>query len=45
MGSLDVVEFIIEVEQELSIAIPDALAEKMTTPQKMVDYLVKTLPK
>ena len=45
MDSLDTVEFIMEIEKEFSISIPDAIAEKITTPKKMVDYLVKTLPK
>ena len=45
MDSLDTVEFIMEIEKEFSLSIPDAIAEKITTPKKMVDYLVKTLPK
>jgi acyl carrier protein len=45
MDSLDTVEFIMAVETEFNISIPDAKAERMTTLQKAVDYLVVTLNK
>ena len=41
--SLDTVEFIMEIEQEFSIAIPDAIAEKITTPKQVLTYLMKVL--
>jgi acyl carrier protein len=41
--SLDVVEFIMSIEKEFSIAIPDALAEKMMTPKHLLSYLVKVV--
>ena len=39
--SLDVVEFAMEVEDELSASIPDDRVEKMQTVADVVDYLVE----
>lgn len=36
---LDGVEFIMEVEDALQVAIPDAAASEMRTPRNLVDYL------
>lgn len=37
--SLDVVEIIMEIEEQLRITIPDEDAEKMRTFQDMIDYI------
>ena len=41
--SLDTVEFIMSIEKEFSISIPDEIAVKMTTPKHLLNYLVKIL--
>lgn len=41
--SLDIVEFIIELENIFSISIKDADAEKITTPRQGVDLVYKYL--
>lgn len=43
MDSLDTVEFIMSIEKEFSISIPDPIAEKMTRLQQAVNYLIKVL--
>jgi acyl carrier protein len=45
MDSLDTVEFIMALEAEFNISIPDEQAERMTTLQKAVNYLVIALNK
>lgn len=42
--SLDIVEFIMEVEEEFGILIPDEVAETITTPRKLVDYIFARVP-
>ncbi len=37
--SLDVVEIIMGLEEEFDVEIPDEEAEKLTTVQKIVDYI------
>jgi acyl carrier protein len=37
------VEFVIEVEKEFGIKIPDAAAEKMLTFQSVVDYVAEAV--
>ena len=37
--SLDVVEIIMGLEEEFDVEIPDEEAEKLTTVQKIVDYV------
>lgn len=41
--SMSTVEFVIEIEKEFSIQIPDAAAEKMTTFQSVVDYVAEAV--
>jgi acyl carrier protein len=41
--SMATVEFVIEIEKEFGIEIPDAVAEKMTTLQRVVDYVAKAV--
>jgi hypothetical protein len=41
---LDVVEFIMAVEDAFGLAIPDAEAERLTTPGRVIDYLAARLP-
>ncbi|MGF6114175.1 acyl carrier protein [Pseudomonas sp. ADAK2] len=36
--SLDAVELVMALEQELGMAIPDDVAEKITTVQHVIDY-------
>lgn len=42
MDSLDLVEFVMELEAEFDLAIPDEAAEKLHTVYETVDYLYKT---
>jgi acyl carrier protein len=37
---LDIVEFIMSVEEKFNIEMPDREVEKLTTPRKLVDYIV-----
>lgn len=37
--SIDIVEFIMDLETEFDIEIPDEEAEKLTTVQDVIDYL------
>ncbi len=37
---LEIVEFVMSVEEKFGIEIPDADAEKLTTPRKLVDYIM-----
>jgi acyl carrier protein len=41
--SLDVVEFIMEVEEEFDIQVPDTDAEKIRTVGDVIDYIVAKL--
>ena len=41
---LDIVELIMRVEEEFEIEIPDEIAETLTTPRTVIDYLAN-LPK
>ncbi|MGA2788004.1 MAG: acyl carrier protein [Verrucomicrobiota bacterium] len=43
LDSMSTVEFVIEVEKEFGIKIPDAAAEKMTTFQSAVDYVAEAI--
>ncbi len=40
--SMSTVEYVIEVEKEFEIEIPDSAAAKMTTFQSLVDYIAET---
>ena len=37
---LDIVEFVMGVEERFGIEIPDADAQNLTTPRKLVDYIM-----
>lgn len=39
--SLDTVELVMALEEEFNIQIPDEEAEKITTVQQAVDYIIK----
>jgi acyl carrier protein len=41
MDSLDIVEFVMEVEQAFDRKIPDSILEKLVTVNDMVDYIGK----
>ena len=41
--SMSTVEFVIEIEKEFNVEIPNAVAEKMTTFQSVVDYVAEAL--
>ena len=41
VDSLDLVEFIMEIEEELEIAIPDEDAAKIKTIRDLIDYLLR----
>lgn len=41
---LELVEFVYVIEEEFEIEIPPDVAEKITTPRKLIDYLM-TIPK
>jgi acyl carrier protein len=43
LDSMATVEFVIEVEKEFGIKIPDAAAEKMLTFQSVVDYVAEAV--
>src|SRR5262245_7849642 len=40
---LDLVEFVMEVEERFGVRIPDADATALTTPRKLIDYLAARL--
>ncbi len=42
--SLDTVELVMALEEEFDTEIPDEAAEKITTVQEAIDYIVKNLP-
>jgi acyl carrier protein len=42
LDSMSTVEFILEVEKEFGISIPDAAAEKMRTLRDAIDYVSQT---
>jgi hypothetical protein len=41
---LDMVEFVIDVEETFQLAIPDAVAQTINTPRKLIDYIHSQLP-
>ena len=41
---LDLVEFVMAVEDAFGLAIPDVDAERLTTPGRLIEYLVARLP-
>lgn len=41
---LDIVEFIVAVEDAFELVIPNAVAERLTTPRRLIDYLTACLP-
>ncbi len=41
--SLDSIELVMAVEDEFNLEIPDEDAEKLTTVQQVIDYVVKCL--
>ena len=43
LDSMSTVEFVIEIEKEFGIKIPDSAAEKMTTFQSVVDYVAEAV--
>ncbi len=43
LDSMSTVEFVIEIENEFAIKIPDAAAEKMLTFQSVVDYVAEAV--
>ena len=43
--SLDTVEMVLTIEDELGIQIPDEIAENLTTVQEALDYITKALHK
>ncbi len=42
--SLDTVELVMALEEEFDTEIPDEAAEKITTVQQAIDYIVQHLP-
>ena len=42
--SLDTVELVMALEEEFDTEIPDEAAEKITTVQEAIDYIVNNLP-
>lgn len=44
MDSLDIVDFVMLIEKEFDVEIPDEDAERISTVQDAVDYLVDHLP-
>ena len=45
LDSMSTVEFVLEVEKEFGISIPDSVAEDMRTSRDIVDYVAAHLPK
>jgi acyl carrier protein len=43
LDSMSTVEYVIEIEKEFGIQIPDSVAEKMTTFQSVVDYVAEAV--
>lgn len=43
--SLDTVEMVLTIEDELGVHIPDEIAENLTTVQEALDYITKVLQK
>ena len=43
LSSLDIVEFVMELEEEFDIQIPDDQAEKIKTVGEAVDYIEKAI--
>lgn len=43
--SLDTVEMVLTIEDELGVHIPDEIAENLTTVQEALDYITKVLHK
>ena len=43
LDSMSTVEYVIEIEKEFAIKIPDSAAEKMTTFQSVVDYVAEAV--
>jgi acyl carrier protein len=43
LDSMSTVEYVIEIEKEFGIEIPDSVAEKMTTFQSVVDYVAEAV--
>ncbi|HEV3438778.1 MAG TPA: acyl carrier protein [Gemmata sp.] len=41
---LDIVEFVMDVEESFGISIPDDVAERITTPRKLIDYIHGRVP-
>jgi len=42
---LDIVEFVMDVEESFGISIPDDVAERFTTPRKLIDYILDRVPR
>jgi len=42
--SLDTVELVMALEEEFGVEIPDEAAEKITTVQEAVDYIINNAP-
>src|SRR5207248_219742 len=42
---LDIVEFVMSVENAFDLRIPDKAAQSMTTPRRLIDYLHGRLPR
>jgi acyl carrier protein len=43
LDSMSTVEYVIEIEKEFGIKIPDSAAEKMITFQSIVDYVAEAV--
>ncbi len=43
LDSMSTVEYVIEIEKEFGIKIPDSAAEKMATFQSVVDYVAEAV--
>jgi hypothetical protein len=41
---LDMVEFVMDVEESFKLSIPDSVAQTINTPRKLIDYLHSQLP-
>ena len=44
LDSLDLVELVMEIEEELGVTLPDGTAARFRTLGELVDYLVRELP-